>query len=116
MNTLKKGKISSSDPIDRLIFEKGLRIKYVMPIKDLDLLLVVLNNRTVLKANISDYERLKKAKKEQLNKWELTGGGIGVHWSELDEDLSAKGFIKNALERDLIHRLEKKDDIRGVIV
>ncbi len=39
------------------------------------------------------FPRLKKADKTQLSNWELIADGIGVHWSEIDEDLSAEGLF-----------------------
>ena len=84
----------STDPIDKLIFEKGLRISYLMIDKKLDLLAAVLNNGKVLQFRISDYPRLKKATAKQLGKWKLISKGVGVEWEELDEDLSIKGMIK----------------------
>ena len=37
--------------------------------------------------------RLERATPEQRARWELVGEGDGVRWSELDEDLSARGFF-----------------------
>jgi len=36
---------------------------------------------------------LSSANKEQLNNWELLGDGEGVHWPDLDEDLSVSGLL-----------------------
>jgi len=30
---------------------------------------------------------------EQRMKYEMSGGGIGLHWDELDEDISVYGLI-----------------------
>ena len=40
------------------------------------------------------FPRLRKATAEQLNKWRFIGKGEGVHWEEIDEDIS----IENLLE------------------
>lgn len=40
------------------------------------------------------FPRLRKATVEQLNKWRFIGKGEGVHWEEIDEDIS----IENLLE------------------
>ena len=40
------------------------------------------------------FPRLRKATVEQLSKWRFIGNGEGVHWEEIDEDIS----IKNLLE------------------
>lgn len=45
------------------------------------------------------YPRLFNATNEQLNKWEILGGGYGIHWSELDEDLSTEGLLRGARHR-----------------
>ena len=37
--------------------------------------------------------RLEHATQAQRAKWELIAGGEGVHWPEVDEDLSARGFF-----------------------
>ncbi len=39
------------------------------------------------------YPKLRDAKKEDLNEWRFIGGGVGIHWEELDEDLSIEGFL-----------------------
>jgi hypothetical protein len=40
------------------------------------------------------FPRLREASASQLNKWRFIGNGEGIHWSELDEDIS----IENLLE------------------
>ena len=98
--------IRSKDPIDILIFEKGLRIKSVIIDKELDLLAVILNNGKILESSLSEYPRLAKAKEEQLGKWQLISNGVGITWEELDEDLSVKGFIKTAAINEMIEHLQ----------
>ena len=39
------------------------------------------------------FPRLASASSENLSKYELSGGGIGIHWDSLDEDL----FVPNLL-------------------
>lgn len=85
----------ASDPLDQLIFEGGLRIKTIWFDKDLDLIVVLLNNKKILQRPISDFKRLKTATEDQLKNYE--NDGIGVHWPDLDEDLSLRGFLKYEL-------------------
>ena len=40
--------------------------------------------------------RLLKATKEQREKWEVCGGGYGLHWEEIDEDLNTEGMLRGA--------------------
>lgn len=42
------------------------------------------------------YPRLLHATSEQRTKWEVSGGGYGIHWPEIDEDLSTEGFLRGA--------------------
>ena len=42
------------------------------------------------------YPRLADATPEQLADWEVIGAGYGIHWSELDEDLSTEGLLRGA--------------------
>lgn len=38
-------------------------------------------------------ERLSSATKEQLLRFEIDPFGYGIHWSDVDEDISVKAFI-----------------------
>jgi hypothetical protein len=40
------------------------------------------------------YPRLLNATTEQRSQWEVCGGGFGIHWEEIDEDLSTKGLLR----------------------
>jgi hypothetical protein len=42
------------------------------------------------------YPRLMKATGAQRKKWEIAGGGYGIHWAEIDEDLSSEGLLRGA--------------------
>lgn len=39
------------------------------------------------------YPRLFRATQAQRDHWEFIGPGIGVHWPDVDEDLSAAGLL-----------------------
>ena len=39
------------------------------------------------------FPRLDAATKEQLDNYELSGNGIGIHWDELDEDISVPNLL-----------------------
>ena len=66
---------------------------------ELDLMTIYLNTKAVLSQNISFYQLLKDADKSKLMQYELIGGGIGIHWPLLDEDLSLKGFLQYELRK-----------------
>jgi hypothetical protein len=42
------------------------------------------------------YPRLLRATPEQRAEWEICGGGFGIHWPALDEDLSSEGLLRGA--------------------
>mgnify|MGYP005813466675 CR=1 FL=1 len=87
----------ANDPIDKLIFEGGLRIKSVWFDRDLDLIIVLLTNKKLLKRPLSDFQKLASATDGQLRQFE--NEGTGVSWPELDEDLSLRGFLTYELAK-----------------
>jgi hypothetical protein len=42
------------------------------------------------------YPRLLQATDEQRKKWKIAGGGYGIHWPAIDEDLSTEGLLRGA--------------------
>jgi hypothetical protein len=42
------------------------------------------------------YPRLLKATQAQRKNWRIAGGGYGIHWEEIDEDLSTEGLLRGA--------------------
>ncbi len=40
------------------------------------------------------FPRLAEATKAQLESYELLGDGEGIHWPEIDEDLSVAGLLR----------------------
>lgn len=101
MNTFQ----NNYDAIEQLIFEEGLSITALDVHKDLDLMLVILNTKAILRQQISSYKRLATATEAQLKRYELIAGGKGIHWPEVDEDLSLKGF----LQQEIRHLVAKSD-------
>ncbi len=42
------------------------------------------------------YPRLLHATPEQRENWKIAGAGYGIHWPDIDEDLSTQGFLQGA--------------------
>lgn len=42
------------------------------------------------------YPRLLDANPDQRRNWELIGNGEGIHWPDVDEDLSVRGILRGA--------------------
>ena len=53
------------------------------------------------------YPRLHRAKPVHRRHWELIGKGYGVHWPDVDEDLSAEGLLKGLPSREYLRSLER---------
>lgn len=43
---------------------------------------------------LSWYPRLAAATAEQRGRWEVAGGGYGIHWPDIDEDLSTEALLR----------------------
>ncbi len=59
-------------------------------------LTVALVDGRVLSVPISWYPRLQRATPAQRRRWQPCGGGYGIHWPEIDEDLSVEGLLRGA--------------------
>jgi Protein of unknown function (DUF2442) len=42
------------------------------------------------------YPRLFDATVEQRQNWRVAGAGYGIHWPDIDEDLSTEGLLRGA--------------------
>lgn len=59
------------------------------------------------------YPRLAQGTVKERNDWKLTGGGSGVHWPLLDEDLSASGLLAGRRSQEKPASLERWRKLRG---
>jgi hypothetical protein len=59
-----------------------------------DTLSVDLTDGRTISAPILWFPRLAHGTREERNKWEFIGRGIGIHWPDLDEDISVEGLLK----------------------
>jgi hypothetical protein len=56
---------------------------------------VQLTDGRTITVPVNTYRRLREATAEQRGKWELIGRGTGIHWEEIDEDLSIAGLLRD---------------------
>ena len=61
-----------------------------------DSLSVSLKDGRTISVPLAWYPKLLHATPEQLNNWKIAGGGYGIHWPDLDEDLSTEGLLRGA--------------------
>ena len=50
------------------------------------------------------FPRLLHATPEQRTHFEMSGGGTGLHWEELDEDISVKGLLLGYGDQTVVNR------------
>jgi len=79
---------------------QGLEIKPGERVKDVrfteDTIAVdLIDGRTII-VPLAWYPRLLNATSEQLRNWRISGAGYGIHWPDLDEDLSTEGLLRGA--------------------
>ena len=58
-----------------------------------DTLSVDLSDGRTISVPLAWYPRLTYASKSEQNNWRLIGKGYGIHWEDLDEDISVEGLL-----------------------
>ena len=56
-------------------------------------LIVSLVDGRVISVPLSWFPSLAEATQQQRENWQILGDGDGIHWPDLDEDLSVKGLL-----------------------
>jgi hypothetical protein len=83
-----------------------------------DTLTAELSDGRTISAPLAWYPRLGRASPEERSNWELIGGGQGIHWPDLDEDISVEmllaGRKSGESRRSFKQWLEAKQAGRGL--
>jgi hypothetical protein len=58
-----------------------------------DTLSVDLSDGRTISVPLAWFPRLVHARAEERNNWRLIGRGGGIHWEDLDEDISVEGLL-----------------------
>lgn len=58
-------------------------------------LFVLLSDEREIAVSLKWFPSLQKATDRERNNWRLIGNGQGIHWEEIDEDISIAGLLKN---------------------
>jgi hypothetical protein len=53
------------------------------------------DGRTII-VPLAWYPRLLEATMDQRRNWKIAGAGYGIHWPDVDEDLSTEGLLRGA--------------------
>jgi hypothetical protein len=56
-------------------------------------LYVALEDGRGVSVPVAWFPRLAQATQEQRRNWRLIGGGVGIHWPDLDEDVSVENLL-----------------------
>lgn len=59
-----------------------------------DTLTVELMDGRTISVPVAWFPRLARGTPEQRANWQASAGGLGIHWPELDEDLSTAGLLR----------------------
>lgn len=60
-----------------------------------DSLRVVLADGREITAPLVWFPRLRNATAKQRKQWRLIGGGMGIHWEDVDEDVSVESLLRS---------------------
>ncbi len=71
--------------------ERVLDVKFTK-----DALSVALRDGRTITAPLAWYPRLLNASTAERKNWRVAGGGYGIHWPDIDEDLSTEGLLRGA--------------------
>jgi hypothetical protein len=61
-----------------------------------DSLCVALRDGRKISVPLTWFPKLLQATPQQRNNWQVAGGGYGIHWPDLDEDLCTEGLLRGA--------------------
>lgn len=78
-----------------------------------DTLSVDLNDGRTISVPLGWYPRLVEASREERERWRLIGGGEGIHWEDLDEDISVEGLVAGRASGESQQSLRRWLEVRA---
>ena len=72
--------------------ETGMAVAMQVHVSD-DTLTVELSDGRTIGAPLAWYPRLSHGTSKERNSWRLIAGGRGIHWPDLDEDISVANLL-----------------------
>ena len=61
---------------------------------DAEMMHVRLSDGREISVPLEWFPRLRDASEKQRKNWRLIGKGVGIHWEELDEDISVEALLR----------------------
>ena len=80
--------MTSSPPAKPVVSARATGVRFTD-----DLLYVQLEDGREIGVPLAWFPRLSAATAEQRANWQLLGRGVGLHWPDVDEDLSVAGLL-----------------------
>ncbi len=80
-----------------------------------DTLRVTLSDGRALAVPSGWYPRLAHAKASELDDWMVIDGGAGIHWPQLDEDISLSGLLTGTPSQESQQSLRRWLAMRTVV-
>ena len=80
--------MTSSTPTSPVVSARATGVRFTD-----DLLYVQLEDGREIGVPLAWFPRLSAATPEQRANWQLLGRGVGLHWPDVDEDLSVAGLL-----------------------
>lgn len=77
-----------------------------------DTLSVDLNDGRTIAVPLGWYPRLVEASPDERDRWRLIGVGEGIHWEDLDEDISIEGLVAGRASGESQQSLKKWLELR----
>jgi len=90
---VKNGNYSRTNGMNTLVTKKSIPMASEVWF-DTDKLYVRLLDGREISAPLEWFPRLRDATNAQRKKWRLIGRGIGIHWPDIDEDVSVESLLK----------------------
>jgi hypothetical protein len=80
--------MTSSTPAKPVVSARATSLRFTA-----DLLYVQLEDGREIGVPLAWFPRLSAATPAQRANWQLLGRGVGLHWPDIDEDLSVAGLL-----------------------
>jgi len=77
-----------------------------------DTLSVDLSDGRTISVPLTWFPRLLQSTPEERNNWRLIGKGHGIHWGNIDEDISVEGLLAGRLSGENQSSFKKWQDSR----
>ncbi len=77
-----------------MLIEKNIHYPLIINVEiGEDVVIAKMSDGRTISIPLAWFEKLSSATKKQLSHFEISPAGYGIHWPDIDEDISVKAFI-----------------------